>query len=242
MRWYRADLHIHSVLSPCGDIDMSPVRIIHEAKMKKLDIIGITDHNTTGHAELMVELGKKEGITVFPGAEICTKEEIHCLVFFENIEKTKRFQKYIELYLPDIKNLSDKFGEQYLVNEKEEILEVVDYLLINAIEQNITEVEQETHRLEGVFIPAHIDRKSNGILSQLGFIPEDLVIDALELYDYKNVNRLSLSDQVTCITNSDAHVPYDIGSRVTNYMMYKPSFAEWKLALKQKGNRKTRVE
>lgn len=242
MRWFRADLHIHSVLSPCGDLDMSPARIIHEAKKKKLDIIGITDHNTTGHAQVMIEIGKKEGITVFPGVEICTKEEIHCLAFFESIEKTKQFQEYIDLYLPDVKNRPDKFGEQLLVNEKEEILEEIEILLINCIKQNVNEVEREVHNLDGTFIPAHINRQSNGIISQLGFIPDDLNTDALELTDLKQEKNLVHSKNIPLIVNSDAHIPEKIGSIYTSYYMYEPSFIEWKLALKQNGNRKIRVE
>jgi len=56
MKTYRADLHIHSVLSPCGDLDMSPVNIVEEASRKGLDIIGITDHNTTRHTGLVKRL------------------------------------------------------------------------------------------------------------------------------------------------------------------------------------------
>ncbi len=242
MRWYRADLHIHSVLSPCGDLDMSPARIIHEAKSQNLDIIGITDHNHTGHARLMIELGEKKGIRVFPGVEINTREEIHCLAFFENIGKTEKFQDYLNSHMSGIKNKPDKLGHQLLVNEKEEILEQIECLLITSLTCDINEVEKIIHQLDGIFIPAHIQRKSNSIYTQLGFLPDNLTIDAIEITVGKGLSELystkpELQDY-SIILNSDAHYPEQIGSQVTNYYLGAPSFAEWKMALQGINNRK----
>ncbi len=246
MRWYRADLHIHSVLSPCGDLDMSPVRIIREAKNKKLDIIAVTDHNHTGHVRLMMELGLKEGITIIPGAEINTLEEVHCLAFFENIEKTEEFQLYLDKYLPDFKNIPEKFGHQLVVNRNEEILGQIGKLLINGLNCSINEVEKEVHRLEGVFIPAHIDRGSNSIFTQLGFIPDDLDIDAVEVsYPSKYHSILDKNPELnnkSIITNSDAHFPDNIGNLFTEYYLKNPSFGEWKMALQGLENRKIRLK
>lgn len=245
MNWYRADLHIHSVLSPCGDLDMSPARIIQEAKKNKLDIIGIADHNSTLHAELMVELGKKEGITVFPGAEVSTQEEVHCLTFFENIEATKIFQEFLEKHSSGIQNKTERFGHQLVVNEKEEILNEVDDLLIMGLNANIEMVEQFTHSLNGVFIPAHVDRSATSIYSQMGFIPTDLKIDAIEFSS--NSTRKSILEnrpelrKYALITNSDAHYPGHIGHSVTEYFMKEPSFSEWKRTLAGKGERKIRI-
>jgi PHP family Zn ribbon phosphoesterase len=244
MRWYRADLHIHSVLSPCGDLDMSPVRIIHEAKNKKLDIIAITDHNHTGHANLMMNLGLSEGIVVFPGVELNTREEIHCLAFFENIGKTEEFQQYLNAHYTEFDNQPNKFGHQLIVNEQEEILKEVNHLLITGLTAGINEIEKKVHQLDGVFIPAHIDRKSNSILTQLGFIPDDLFVDALEL-SYRPDSNSKLFDKPniksqTIIFNSDAHIPENIGKTFTEYYMQAPTFNEWKRALKEEGNRKIR--
>ena len=245
MNWYRADLHIHSVLSPCGDLDMSPTRIIQEAKNKKLDIIGISDHNSTLHAELMIELGKKEGITVFPGVEISTQEEVHCLAFFENIEATKIFQKFLNKESAGIKNNTKRFGHQLVVNEKEEILDEVPDLLIMGLTATIEEVEKRVHELEGMFIPAHVDRAITSIYSQMGFIPKDLKIDAIEFSSNTNkaellAKRPELSNY-SIITNSDAHYPDNIGKTFTEYYLENPSFEEWKKALQGKEGREIRV-
>jgi 3',5'-nucleoside bisphosphate phosphatase len=244
MKWYRADLHIHSVLSPCGDLDMSPVRIIQEAKRKKLDIIAITDHNATHHAPLMVELGKKEGILVLPGVEINTREEVHCLVFFEDLKNVGKFQKFIDEKLPKIRNNADKFGLQLIVNEKEEIVKEIEYLLVLAIDASIEEVEQRVHSLGGVFIPAHIDRQANGIYSQIGFIPDSLKIDALEVSNF-NFLKPSVMEQIRgkfpLISNSDAHIPENIGTKYTEYYLEEPTFSEWLKALKRTSGRKIKT-
>jgi 3',5'-nucleoside bisphosphate phosphatase len=245
MKWYRADLHIHSVLSPCGDLDMSPVRIIKEAKQKQLDIIAITDHNATHHASLMVELGKKEGITVFPGVEINTREEVHCLAFFEDLITVQKFQEYIELKLPVVKNDPKKFGMQLVVNENEEILQEYNKLLIIALEASIEEIEKQVHELGGVFIPAHIDRLVNGIYSQIGFIPESLLLDALEVSNLQNLKQLEnrKNDQYkyAVIQNSDAHNLESIGSKNTNYYLEEPTFKEWLMALRQTNGRQIKL-
>ncbi|MBN1117707.1 MAG: PHP domain-containing protein [Bacteroidales bacterium] len=245
MRWFRADIHIHSVLSPCGDLDMSPARIIHEAKNKKLDIIGITDHNSTKHAELMMKLGEKAGIKVIPGIEVNTLEEIHCLAFFENIEKTKAFQDFIDQKLVKIENVPDKFGQQLLVNEKEEILEEEKWWLNSTISATVNEVEEKVHKLAGVFIPAHVLRPSNGIYSQIGFIPQNLLVDAIEISSstlnsgvYRSKKDL---ENYTIITGSDAHYPHIVGSSLTKFFLSKPTLNEIRMALKNKGGRKTRL-
>jgi PHP family Zn ribbon phosphoesterase len=242
MKWFRADLHIHSVLSPCGDLDMSPVRIIHEAKKEKLDIIGLADHNSTLHCELLVELGKREGITVFPGVEINTREEVHCLAFFEKVDTVQKFQHYLNLHLPDIKNKPDKFGYQLVINEKEEILDEVENLLIIGLDCSIEEAEKKVHELGGIFIPAHVDRQANGIFSQIGFIADDLKIDAIEysaaLTSDKLLKLRPELKRYSLISNSDAHYPNQIGKRVTEYYLEEPSFSEWNKALKGIESRK----
>ncbi len=246
MKWFKADLHIHSVLSPCGDLDMSPTKIISEAKNKQLDIIGITDHNSTHHAALMLELGNRNNISVFPGAEVTTREEVHCLAFFEDLKSTKSFQDYLDVHRIAIPNKAEKFGHQLVVNEKEEILDEINDLLILGINQTIEQVEYKTHELNGIFIPAHVDKAVNSIYSQIGFIPDDLKTDAIEISG--NTTKQNIRNKKkdlaghTLITNSDAHYPYQIGERYTEYFLESPVFSEWKMALKGIQERKTRIK
>lgn len=235
MSFFQADLHIHTVLSPCGDLDMSPVRIITEAEKKGLDIIGITDHNCTRHGKIIKKIGHKHGIFVLIGAEVTTREEIHCLAFFEEEDDLRLFQKFLDSNLPDIENDPVRFGYQVQVDENDIIVYEEKKLLINAISKTLEEVEEFVHSLGGIFIPAHIDRMKNSIFSQLGFMPPDLKVDALEVSRKTTVsdfreNHPELA-KYKMIASSDAHYPEDIGCCCTCFEMEKISFQEIRMTI-----------
>jgi len=242
MNIYRADLHIHSLLSPCGDLEMSPANIITKASEKGLDIIGITDHNTTRQCSLIESLGEKAGLLVIPGAEVTTKEEVHCLVFFENSEKLKELQEFLDAHLPDIPNEPDLFGDQVVVDEDENIIYTETRMLNNATDVSLEMLEDFVHEKKGIFIPAHIDRKKNSIFSQLGLLPDNLKADALEISFRCNPDQfLSEHPEVSCypvVTNSDAHFPSDIGRAINQLLMEKPLFSEFLKAIKGREGRR----
>ncbi|MCL3780442.1 PHP domain-containing protein [Prolixibacteraceae bacterium JC049] len=222
MTVYRADLHIHSVLSPCGDLEMSPVNIIEQAKAKKIDIIGITDHNSTRQCQVIKKLGEEQGILVLCGAEVTTKEEVHCLAFFEKDEELALFQEFLDAHLPNIPNKPNLFGYQVSVNRNEEIQFEEERLLISALDVGIDQVAEKIRMHNGLFIPAHIDKPSNSLFSQLGFIPPQLKADAFEFtgkQSRKQMEMLGLPKNATLITSSDAHLPEDIGKRFTQFHM-----------------------
>ena len=235
MNRYRADLHVHTVLSPCGDLDMSPVNIVDTAAKRKIDILGITDHNSTRHGELIKKLAAKEGIFVLCGAEVTTKEEIHCLTFFENNDILKGFQEYLEMHMSDVMNKPDIFGYQVVVDEDERIIDEVDKLLISALDQGMEEVEKVVHHMGGIFIPAHIDRQSYSLLSQLGFVPPGLNADAFEISARtsrsKVLEQFPYLKDYSFIGSSDAHHPSQIGNRTTLFEMKTRNFSEIKMAL-----------
>lgn len=235
MKKFRADLHTHTVLSPCGDLEMSPVNIVRKAKEKGIDILGITDHNSTLHASLIKELAKKQGIMVLMGAEVTTKEEVHCLCFFEYEDNLSQFQEYLNKHLPNIPNDTNKFGYQVVVNEKEEIVNEIDCLLISALNKSIDEIEKKVHQLNGLFIPAHINKTVNSIISQLGFLPPDLKVDALELSQHTTksefLKKNKYLSKYNFIQSSDAHYIDNIGNTWTNFYLEELSFEEVKLAL-----------
>ena len=246
MRSYRADLHVHTVLSPCGDLEMSPANIVKAAARRGVDILGIADHNSTKHGMLIKKLAEKEGIFVLTGAEVTTKEEIHCLAFFENNDSLVAFQEYLDMHLPDVKNKPDTFGYQVVVDEQEMILEEVEKLLISALDQSVDQVEEKIHSLGGLFIPAHIDRPSYSLISQLGFIPPDLKADALEISKHSGGPE-KMREQYPelkgygLIQSSDAHFPEQVGDTRCNFFLKTRSFAEIKMALKGEGGRKVEV-
>jgi PHP family Zn ribbon phosphoesterase len=242
MKTFRVDLHTHTVLSPCGDLEMSPVNIVKKAKERGIDILGISDHNSTLHAPLVKELAAKGGMVVMMGAEVTTKEEVHCLCFFETEENLAVFQKYLEEHLPHIYNDNDKFGYQVVVNEEEEIVDEVEWLLISAITQSIDQLENKVHELDGLFIPAHINKMQDSIISQLGFIPHDLKIDALELTRHISkeafLKKNAYLKDKTFIKSSDAHCIDLVGDVYTEFFMAEASFKEVKMALRNEEGRK----
>lgn len=215
MPFFNADLHIHTCLSPCGDLDMSPVNIVKTAKEKGLDIIAITDHNTTRNVQTCVEIGRDEGIFVIAGCEVNTQEEVHCLAYFENLEKLTEFQCYLDEYLPDVENDTDFFGYQVAVDRDDRITYEEQRALFMGIAQDVESVERKVHALGGIFVPAHIDRVKNSIFSQLGFIPFDLQYDALEISwhttpkDFFEIHPELAKKKI--LRNSDAHYASDIG-------------------------------
>ncbi len=235
MTIYRADLHIHTVLSPCGDLEMSPRSIIAQAKERGMAIIGISDHNSTLQSNLVYQLAQQEGILVLRGAEVTTKEEVHCLCFFEHDEELEKFQQLLENRLPNIPNNVDVFGYQVVVNEDDEILQEVEPLLISATSISIEELEGEAHRMNGIFIPAHINKSQNSVLSQLGFLPPDLRVDALELSRHVTVDAFLQKNKYLAkypfIQSSDAHLLPDVGKVYTELQMESLSFAEVRMAL-----------
>jgi hypothetical protein len=224
---------------------MSPVNIIRQAVRKKIDMIAVTDHNSTRHCKLTQQIGEQYGITVIAGAEINTREEIHCLTFFENIRSAELFQRILDLNLTVIRNNPEFFGHQLIVDEHENILEEEGRLLTAALQLGIDEAEEQVHQLGGIFIPAHINRKYNAIFSQLGFIPSGLRADALEI-SRNSGYQVFLEDhpeisQYVLVTSSDAHNLERIGESVTEFYLEKPELSEIRQAFKGVNGRKVKA-
>ncbi len=242
MNAYRTDLHIHTLLSPCGDLEMSPAQIVSLACSRGLDIIGITDHNSTKQCELVWKLGRQSGLTVIPGCETTTREEVHCLGLFEDFDALAVFQEYLDRHLTEIPYDPEIFGHQVVVDESEIIVESIENYLGAALDVSIDEVEQKVHDLSGIFIPAHIDRPRNSLFSQLFFLPPTLRVDALQISkgaQEKAVReRFLISPEITLVKFSDAHYPDDLGRTYTVFEMESPSFGEIRKALEGKEGRK----
>jgi PHP family Zn ribbon phosphoesterase len=231
---YRADLHVHTVLSPCGSLDMSPARIISEAKQKHIDIMAITDHNSTRQCRVVMEMGRKAGIAVWGGAELNTREEVHCLAYFDEFEPLDELKKWLDRWLVKIKNNPDYFGDQVWVDEEENILGEEPWLLIAALDRSLDQCYEEVHRLGGVFVPAHIDRPGNSLSSQLGFVPPDIAADALEIspnVTLEMIEKYGWAKIKPLITGSDAHHPERLGMNMTRLRMQDTGIEEFKKAL-----------
>lgn len=245
MNLYKADLHTHTVLSPCGDLEMSPLNIVKKAKEKGLDILGITDHNSTKNCKVIEEIASDYDLMILKGAEVNSKEEIHCLAFFENDDELFDFQDFLDEHLSKVKNDVNKFGYQVVVDKNENIVEQVEWLLISSLNVSINQIAQKVHDLNGIFIPAHIDRARYSILSQLGFVPMDLKFDALELSKFVSKNEFIKQNNYLAdysfIQSSDAHYINDVGKTNTYFKILEKSYNEIALALKGDCGRKVIV-
>lgn len=241
MKTFRTDLHIHTLLSPCGDLEMSPANIVSLAGQRGLDIIGITDHNTTKQCELVWKLAQKTSLTVIPGCEMTTREEVHCLGLFEDFDALRIFQDYLDQHLTIIPHNAALFGYQVLIDEDENILEELENYLGASLDVSVEEVEQKVHELSGIFIPAHIDRPRNSLFSQLGFFPPELKVDALQISKLAEEitirEKYKISPDITIVKFSDTHFPADLGKIYTNFEMEKPTFSDIKKALARKDGR-----
>jgi len=241
MKEFLADLHIHTVLSPCGDFEMTPRNIVDAALSKGLNMIAITDHNSTMMCRIISEYAAAKDLAVIAGAEVNTSEEVHCLALFGTWEQVEIFQLFLDEHLLDIQNKPSIFGDQVVVDSNENILYTEKRSLITGLKVSIDEVELFVHSLDGLFIPAHIYRRQNGIIHQLGILPESLNYDALELTpgsysdEYLRKNKLEVNH--SWIFDSDAHFIDQIGKFSTRLMMKSPEFSELKLALKNSEGR-----
>lgn len=203
------DLHLHSCLSPCGDDDMTPWNLVNMAKILGLDLIALTDHNSCGNCRSAMKIGEIAGITVVPGMEICTSEEIHCVCLFDSIEKAEAFSDYVRATLPPVKNREEIFGRQLYMDEGDTILKTEEILLTTASSIGIDYLPELVSEYGGVCFPAHIDRESYSVLSSLGDFPPELEVTAFELTPkaseeaYRN-NHAALEGK-KLLRNSDAH-------------------------------------
>jgi PHP family Zn ribbon phosphoesterase len=237
---FRADLHIHTCLSPCGELDLSPAGIVRRAKESGLDIIGICDHNSAENVPALIQAAKGSELAVIAGMEVTTREEVHLVALFDRVEGAFALQAKVYSNLPG-ENDEESFGLQVQVNASGEVLGFNKRLLIGATTLAIDEVVERIGRYDGLAVASHIDREGFGIIGQLGFIPPDLKLDALEV-SYRVPlaearERFKEYAHYPMIQSSDAHSVTEIGRGLTTLKLKEPTFAELKMALKGEGGR-----
>lgn len=211
---YAYDFHIHTALSPCADEDMTPNNIVNMALLKELDMIAITDHNTCENVEAIMKVGRKSNLLVIPGMEIETCEEVHMICLFPNIKAAIKMQEIVYASLPPLMNRRDIFGKQLILNEYDDIIGENEKLLLTASSLSVYDVVKYIRSIEGTVYPAHIDRNSYSILSNLGWIPKDLDINTVEISKDADFDKFaSKYDLFNIIKSSDAHYLTDIAER-----------------------------
>jgi hypothetical protein len=215
---------------------MSPINIVAKAREVGLNIIAVTDHNMVENSLYAHEIGKKSGIHVLFGMELQTMEEIHILAIFDSYERALSLQQKVYELLPDVKNDVDYFGDQVVVNDENEIVRFEDKLLLNSAQISVTDAALWIKDNDGLCIPSHIDSQTFSIITQLGYIPDDLPCDALEVRNMEHVEDLRpfvMCKDIPFVSFSDAHYLTDIGKRRIVLDLVEPCCREMSRAFKQ---------
>lgn len=242
MRCYKADLHIHSVLSPCGGLEMSPRALMQRFKELSIEWIAITDHNSLANCAAYAKAAAEAGIAFTYGVEIQTAEEIHLLAYFDDTEKAMKFDRTLYEALPPILNDSDFFGDQVVIDADENIIRIEERALSNSVVWSLEEAKERAESYGGFCIPAHVDAEANSIIGQLGFIPQNLdfpvlgITSGLILEDF-----LKLHPELagySFLRASDAHYVSDLGCGSSNLSVQEPSRIELELAARKLKDRK----
>jgi len=181
MKTYRAELHVHTLLSPCAGIEMIPPLIVDEALQRGIQLLAITDHNSSVNAGAVQKAAEGTGLAVLPGIELQTREEVHTLCLFDEIEQAQVLQQWVDSVLPPTPNNPDFFGEQFVVDETGDFIRREERLLLNSVNASLQEAWRQVNRLGGLFIPAHVNRKAFGLLPVLGLVPDDIPVEVLEI-------------------------------------------------------------
>ena len=214
MTRYAYDLHIHSCLSPCADDDMTPANIAGMASLAGLQLLALTDHNSCGNCASFMKACRQYGIVPVPGMELTTAEEIHMVCLFPDLEPALAFDREVKTHLLPVKNRAEVFGNQFFMNEEDEVEGEEEILLISATDLPLEDAYALVLRYGGAAYPAHIDRDANGIIAILGTVPLEPVFPAVEFCDSANreayTERYGLSGKrVVC--SSDSHNLWTIG-------------------------------
>ena len=210
------DFHLHSCLSPCGDNDMTPYNLVNMAKIMGLDVIALTDHNTCLNCPAAMKAGEEAGILVIPGMELCTDEEVHVVCLFPDLENALRFSAYVRERIPPVENREKIFGEQLIMDDKDNVIGKENLLLTTAADVSLDKVPSLVKEYGGICFPAHIDRTSYSVISNLGMIDEYMGFDIAEITpqadkdDY--IKRFPFLGEINILSSSDAHYLENIGS------------------------------
>jgi PHP family Zn ribbon phosphoesterase len=240
LRFFTADLHVHTVLSACAEMEMLPEFILERAQELDLNLIAVTDHNSAENAAAMMTAAKGTGITVLPGMEVQTREEVHLLCLFDTLEQVVDWQQVVYAHLPSLKNKEQVFGTQVVLDVDGEPVGTNDRLLATSVSLSVDQVVQRVRGLNGLCIPSHVDRPAYSLIANLGFIPPDLEIVGVEISHLVGPKEARAHfpqlEHYSLVADGDAHRLKEMARRTT-LKMDEPTVAELALALAGTGGR-----
>jgi PHP family Zn ribbon phosphoesterase len=247
IRRYRADLHVHTALSPCASDAMTPPAIIAAARQRGVNILGVVDHNAAGNARALIDAaasrGPEEPVRVLPGLEIESVEGVHVVCLCDSADAAEAMQEFVWDHLPAAPHRPGELGEQWLSDGQGHPTRQEMRLLLQATEIKLDDICRECRERGLLALPAHVIRRAYGLIGVLGFVPDGLEIDALELGPLgRTPMPLSGPAQADLarypqVRSSDAHQLDQVGSACTDFWIVEPTISELRLALKLKAGR-----
>lgn len=235
LRPWPVDLHIHSALSPCAENEMTPGAIVRQARAAGLALIAVCDHNSGGNAAACVAAGAACGLSVIPGMEVQTREEVHLLCLFPSCEALGRWQATVDAGLPQADNHPERFGDQLLFDSQDRLIGCERRLLLTSTILTVERVFAAVAALGGLCIPAHVDRPSFSLLGNLGLIPPGIECRAIEISRRADPaavrRRFPDVAALPYLIASDAHRLCEIQPGRTRLVASAPTFAELALAM-----------
>lgn len=206
------DLHLHSCLSPCGDEDMTPANLAAMCALAGLQVVALTDHNSTGNCASFARAAARHGLLALPGMELCTKEEVHVVCLFPDLERADSFSLHVRGLLPQVKNNRDVFGAQLLMDDGDSVIGEETALLAGAADISLYDVPDLVTFFGGFSYPAHIDRQANSLLSQMGIWDPELNFSLAEvsLHCPEQLFRRRDLQNLRHISACDAHYLHQI--------------------------------
>ncbi len=245
LRPFWVDLHIHTALSPCGDLEMGAPDIVRKAREVGLDIIGVADHNTCenfpGVAAAALSAGNVPA--VLPCMETQSAEDIHILTIFPDYSVMLSYKEWLWQRIRPIANDCEYFGYQVVVDENNEIIKEEETLLIQGAGYEVDQIVEKIHELGGLAILAHVDRPAFSYPAALGPMPQDYPADAFELSCRLNSEEAAKWREKypgrTFIRSSDSHILSGLSrANCTKMTLEEPTFEEIKKAIRGEDGRR----
>ena len=244
MKTWIAELHAHTVLSPCAEVEMIPPLIVTAAIDKGINLLAITDHNASANVSAVQLAAHGTDLVVLPGMEFQTREDVHVLCLFDTLGQLEAWQAIVSENMPFLENNIEYFGEQFVVDETGEFIRRETQLLLTSAGLSLEATIRAVNALGGLVVPAHVDRKANGLIANLGFVPPDASIEALEISRHVSlVDALERYPQIRgypLIQDGDAH-RLDEFLGVNEFVIESPTIMELRMALKGAGGRWLKV-
>lgn len=234
MKTFIAELHSHTVLSPCAEVEMIPPLIVQMALKRGINLIAVTDHNASANIEAVQKAARGTDLTVLPGMEVQTREEVHVLCLFDTLDQSEAWQKVVNDHLPPLENDIEHFGEQFVVDETGDFIRRETQLLLTSTNLSLDDIVWRVGAIGGLAIPAHVNRQAFGLIANLGFVPSNVTIEALEISRHLKISeaasRFPQIKGYPLLQGGDAHrLDEFLGANV--FEVEAPTIAELKMAL-----------